>query len=147
MPENPTRVVRFCAVRIRGALSSLRRRLASSRSVEITGFTLIELLIVMAIISILATIGFIKYSGFIQHTKETKAIADIKQIAEWVEEYKERYGEYPPDLTTLKERLNLNSEFKDPWDNPYQYVYIAEDDKKDKKKDKKSDKKGKKSKK
>jgi len=81
MPENPTRVVRFCAVRIRGALSSLRRSLASSRSVEITGFTLIELLIVMAIISILATIGFIKYSGFIEQTKETKAIADIKQIA------------------------------------------------------------------
>ena len=123
-------------MRIRGPLNSLRRRLASSQSVEITGFTIIELLIVMAIISILATIGFIKYSGFIERAKETKAIADIKQIAEWVEEYKERYGEYPPDLTTLKERLNLNSEFKDPWDNPYQYVYIAEDDKKDKNKQK-----------
>jgi len=135
-PENPTRGAWFWAMRIRGPLNSLRRRLASSQSVEITGFTIIELLIVMAIISILATIGFIKYSGFIERAKETKAIADIKQIAEWVEEYKERYGEYPPDLTTLKERLNLNSEFKDPWDNPYQYVYIAEDDKKDKNKQK-----------
>lgn len=132
MPENPIRVVWFCAVRIGAALSSLRRKLASSRSVEITGFTLIELLIVMAIISILATIGFIRYSGFVEHTKETKAIADIKQIAEWIEEYRERYGEYPPDLATLKVGLNLNSEFKDPWDHPYQYVYIAEDDKKGK---------------
>ena len=90
----------------------------------------------MAIISILASIAYIKYSGFIERTKETKAIADIKQIAEWIEEYKERFGEYPPDLTTLKQRLNLSFEFEDPWHHPYQYVLIADDDKKDKDKQK-----------
>jgi prepilin-type N-terminal cleavage/methylation domain-containing protein len=59
-------------------VGSLGKRLASSRSVEITGFTLIELLIVMAIIATLSTIGFYQYSSFIERTKVTKAIADIK---------------------------------------------------------------------
>ncbi|MBP1742490.1 MAG: hypothetical protein H6Q48_4783 [Deltaproteobacteria bacterium] len=131
MPENPTRVVWFCTVRIRGALSSLKRRLASSRSVEITGFTIIELLIVMAIISILATIGFVRYTGFIEKTKETKAVADIKQIAEWIEEFRERTGGYPNALSELD-----RGELKDPWGHPYQYVNIDEDDKKGKDKQK-----------
>ena len=59
------------------------KRLASSRSVEITGFTLIELLIVMAIIATLSTIGFYQYSSFIERTKVTKAIADIKKSHNW----------------------------------------------------------------
>lgn len=94
---------------------------------EITGFTLVELLIVMAIISILATIGFIKYSAFIDQTKETKAVADVKQIAQLIEDFKEVKGRYPLDLSELEK-----GEFKDPWGNPYQYVNIAEDDKKGK---------------
>jgi general secretion pathway protein G len=95
--------------------------------VEITGFTLVELLIVMAIISILATIGFFKYSAFIVQTKETKAVADVKQIAQLIEDFKEVKGRYPLDLSELEK-----GEFKDPWGNPYQYVNIAEDDKKGK---------------
>jgi prepilin-type N-terminal cleavage/methylation domain-containing protein len=95
--------------------------------VEITGFTLVELLIVMAIISILATIGFIKYSAFIDQTKETKAVADVKQIAQLIEDFKEVKGRYPFDLSELEK-----GEFKDPWGNPYLYVNIAEDDKKGK---------------
>ena len=56
----------------------------------------------MAIISILATIGFIKYSAFIQHTKETKAIADMKQIAELIEEYKRALWEISREPEELK---------------------------------------------
>ena len=133
MPEDQTRFPAFHTARIRGILGSARKRLASSRSVEITGFTLIELLIVMAIISILATIGFIKYSGFIEKTKITKAMADIKQIAQLIEDFKELKGRYPNDLGDLNElKKGEFSEFKDPWGHPYQYVYIAEDDKKGK---------------
>lgn len=131
MKKNGTRFPAFHARCIRGVFSSVRKRLASSRSVEITGFTLIELLIVMAIISILATIGFIKYSGFIDQTKETKAIADVKQIAQLIEDFREAKGRYPVDLSELE-----RGEFKDPWGNPYQYVYIADDDKKGKDKQK-----------
>ena len=125
MPENQKRLPAFHTVRIRGVLGSVRKRLASSRSVEITGFTLIELLIVMVIISILATIGFIKYSAFIDRTKETKAIADVKEIARMIDEYKDLNGKYPENLDELG-----RGAFKDPWGNPYQYVNIAEDDKK-----------------
>jgi len=131
MRKNCTRFPAFHVLCVRGVFSSVRKRLASSRSVEITGFTLIELLIVMAIISILATIGFIKYSAFIDQTKETKAIADVKQIAQFIEEFNERNGRYPNTLSELDK-----GEFKDPWGNSYQYVYIADDDKKDKEKQK-----------
>ena len=103
----------------------LRTKLASSRSMEITGFTLVELLIVMAIISVLATIGFVKYSAFIERTKETKAVADLKEIARLIDDYKELHGKYPENLDELG-----RGTFKDPWGNPYQFVNIAEDDKK-----------------
>jgi general secretion pathway protein G len=92
---------------------------------EITGFTLVELLIVMAIISVLATIGFVKYSAFIERTKETKAVADLKEIARLIDDYKELHGNYPENLEELG-----RGTFKDPWGNPYQFVNIAEDDKK-----------------
>lgn len=127
MRKNSTRFPACQVLCVRGLFSSVRKRLASSRSVEITGFTLVELLIVMAIISILATIGFIKYSAFIDQTKETKAAADVKQIAQLIEDFKEVKGRYPFDLSELEK-----GEFKDPWGNPYQYVNIAEDDKKGK---------------
>ena len=131
MPENQTGFPVFHSIRIRETLRSVGKRLASSRSVEITGFTLIELLIVMAILSVLATIGFIKYSGFIEHTKETKAMADLKEIARMIDEFKDLHGRYPTDLDDLG-----RGTFKDPWGNPYEYVNIAEDEKKDKDKQK-----------
>jgi general secretion pathway protein G len=125
MPENQTRFPAFRAVRIREMLGSVRRRLASSRSVEIIGFTLVELLIVMAIISILATIGFFKYMAFIEQTKVTKAIADVKEIARLIDDFQNLHGRYPETLDELG-----RGTFNDPWGNPYQYVNIAEDDKK-----------------
>lgn len=125
MPKTSTPLAASHSVRIKGVLGSVRKRLASSRGVEITGFTLIELLIVMAIISVLATIAYYKYSVFIDQTKETKAIADLKQIAQLIEEFKEAKGRYPSGLSELE-----RGEFKDPWGNPYQYVNISEDDKK-----------------
>ena len=124
MRRNDTRSAASHAVRIRGVLTSARKRLASSRSVEITGFTLIELLIVMGILSVLATIGFFRYTAFIEQTKVTKAIADIKQLAQMIEDFNEVNGRYPETLDELGKGT-----FNDPWGNPYQYVNIAEDDK------------------
>jgi general secretion pathway protein G len=126
-PKKPTGIAFYCALRIRGVLSSSRSRLTSNRSVEITGFTLIELLMVMVIISILATIGYYRYSAFITQTQETRAIADIKQIAQLLEEFNELNGRYPNDLSELN-----RGEFTDPWGNPYQYVNIVEDGKRGK---------------
>lgn len=126
MQKKQTRFPAFFFARAGEILGSLRKRLASSRSVEITGFTLLELLIVMAIISVLATIGFFKYTGFIAQTKETKAIADVKEIARLIDEFKDLHdGRYPENLDELG-----RGTFLDPWGHPYQYVNIAEDDKK-----------------
>ena len=113
------------ALRAKKVTDSLKRRLASSRSVEITGFTLIELLIVMAIISVLASIAYYKYSAFIDQTKETKAIADLKEIARLIDDFQERTGRYPASLDDLE-----RGPFRDPWGNLYQFVNISEDDKK-----------------
>jgi general secretion pathway protein G len=125
MPRNYTRFSASPAARIRGVLSSTKNRLASSRSVEITGFTLIELLIVMGILSVLATIGFLRYTTFIEQTKVTKAIADVKEIARLIDDFEELNGRYPANLDELG-----RGTFNDPWGNPYQYVNIADDDKK-----------------
>ena len=105
----------------------MKRRLASSRSVEIAGFTLIELLIVMAIISVLGAIAVFKYSAIIEQAKVTKAIADIMEIARGIDEFKDEYGTYPENLDDIGKGT-----LKDPWGNAYQYVRIAEDDEKDK---------------
>jgi prepilin-type N-terminal cleavage/methylation domain-containing protein len=131
MVENHPKFPALHALRTKRVSDSLKRRLASSRSVEITGFTLIELLIVMAIISVLATIAYYKYSAFIDQTKDTKAIADLKQIAQLIDDFKEVNGRYPENLDELG-----RGTFKDPWGNPYQYVNISEDDKKGKDKQK-----------
>ena len=125
MPENHTKYHAFHAARIRKGMGSVRRRLASCRSVEITGFTLLELMIVMAIIFILAILSFFKYTALIDQTKETKAIAEVKELARLITEYRDRTGNYPDTLDDLE-----RGAFIDPWGNPYQYVNIAEDDKK-----------------
>jgi len=124
-PQDAKVVAALAGVRTRCLLSSVGRRLASNRSVEITGFTLLELLIVMAIISVLATIAYYKYSGFIDQTKETKAIADLKEIAGLIKDFNEVNGRYPESLEEIG-----RGTFKDPWGHPYQYVNIADDDKK-----------------
>ena len=82
------------------------------------GFTLIELLIVMAIISTLSTIGFVYYKKFIEETKNKKAISDVNEIANLIEQYKEEHGKYPESLDDLGKGT-----FVDPWGNPYQYEY------------------------
>jgi general secretion pathway protein G len=123
-PESHTRLPAFHNLRIKDLAGSFGKRLASSRSVEITGFTLIELLIVMAIIATLSTIGFYQYSSFIERTKVTKAIADIQQIAQLVEDFNELHGRYPNELSELNK-----GEFKDPWGNAYEYVLIGNDTK------------------
>jgi len=107
------------------AASAFLAKRRGKRWLRRRGFTLIELLIVMAIISTLSTIGFVYYRKFIQETKDKKAISDINEIANRIEQFKEENDRYPDSL----EEVGMG-DFKDPWGNPYQYVNIAEDDKK-----------------
>ncbi len=67
----------------------------------INGFTLIELLIVIAIIGILATISVTTYSGIQANSRDSARSSDIKIIAESLEKYFDRNGEYPGCLAMV----------------------------------------------
>jgi prepilin-type N-terminal cleavage/methylation domain-containing protein len=60
------------------------------------GFTLIELVVVIGIIGILATLIFAVGGGVRERQNRTRAQADMATIANALEAFKARYGEYPP---------------------------------------------------
>lgn len=62
------------------------------------GFTLIEMLVVVAIISILAGIVLTGVTGFQANARDTKRIADLKQIQNYLELYYNKHGRYPGDV-------------------------------------------------
>ena len=62
---------------------------------SLRGFTLIEMLVVVAIISILAGIVLTGVTGFQANARDTKRIADLKQIQNYLELYYNRFGHYP----------------------------------------------------
>jgi len=62
---------------------------------ESRGFTLIELLVVVAIIGILASVILSSLNSAREKGRDTKRIADLKQIATALEMYFNDYGRYP----------------------------------------------------
>ena len=59
------------------------------------GFTLIELLVVVAIISLLASIVFASLNSARAKARDTKRIADFRQIRTALELFYDSYGQYP----------------------------------------------------
>lgn len=59
------------------------------------GFTIVELVIVIAIIGVLATIGIASFSSIKQGARNTQRSNSIKIIAETLEKYYIKNGEYP----------------------------------------------------
>lgn len=72
------------------------------------GFTLIELLIVIAIIGLLATLAIVSLTTAQQKARDTKRIADIKQLQNAVELFYSEQAAYPLTTATTNE---LWSEF------------------------------------
>jgi prepilin-type N-terminal cleavage/methylation domain-containing protein len=71
------------------------------------GFTLIELLVVVAIIGLLATVAVIAFSGVSKKARDAKRLADMKQIRDAIEMYRQEYGAFPPNTDTDAGGLDL----------------------------------------
>ncbi|MCX6793300.1 MAG: prepilin-type N-terminal cleavage/methylation domain-containing protein [Candidatus Falkowbacteria bacterium] len=63
------------------------------------GFTLIELLVVIAIIGVLSTMAIIALGNARAKARDSKRVADIKQISTALELYYADYGYYPTIIT------------------------------------------------
>lgn len=64
-----------------------------------TGFTLVELLVVIAIIGILSTLAVIALGGIREKARDTKRVADVKQMATALELYFSDNNSYPNIIT------------------------------------------------
>ena len=63
------------------------------------GFTLIEVLIVVSIIGILASIVLVGLGAFRTRGRDTRRLADIRQIQGGLELYYSKFGSYPLSVT------------------------------------------------
>jgi len=59
-------------------------------------FTLIELMVVILIIAILASLLLVAVQGAMARAKEARTIIEIDQMAQALEAYRSKYGDYPP---------------------------------------------------
>ncbi len=66
------------------------------RRVTQGGFTLVELLLVMAVLAILASMGFGVASGVSDARARTRVRAELAVLAQALEQFKLRHGDYPP---------------------------------------------------
>lgn len=97
------------------------------------GFTLVEMLLVVTIIGILAALVIPRIAGTSNKARITAAMADIKGgIKTALDRYEVENGTYPKSLQDLVTRpgdaKNWNGPYldevpKDPWGQPYVYVY------------------------
>ncbi len=63
------------------------------------GFTLVELLVVIAIIGILVALISPAIFGAVSRAKIARIRIEITAMSQALEDYKTRYGQYPPDLS------------------------------------------------
>lgn len=93
------------------------------------GFTLIEMLVVIAVIGLLAALILVGLSSFRTRGRDTRRIADLKEVQNGLEVYYMKYGNYPnvntwTDLETalVNAGIGITSIPKDPTAT-YTYLY------------------------
>jgi prepilin-type N-terminal cleavage/methylation domain-containing protein len=75
----------------------LARRIARARG----GFTMVELLMVILIIGILVSLGLVGYSVAMRRGREAQIQSELTQLATALENFKGKYGAYPPAMRAL----------------------------------------------
>ncbi len=80
------------------------------------GFTIVELVVATAVIVIIATITTLTYTNVQKDSRDSKKLASATSLAESLERYFERNGEYPtvatvtnPNATTVKQTLDVTT--------------------------------------
>ncbi|MFQ5700693.1 MAG: prepilin-type N-terminal cleavage/methylation domain-containing protein [Acidobacteriota bacterium] len=86
-----------------------------------SGLTLVELVLVVAILGTLSAIAVPVLGDYIDEARQTKAIADIRQLSVAIMNFEMGTGSLPDSLDELKGGARL-----DPWGNPYQYLNIID---------------------
>ena len=85
--------------------TSNRRLLARSRG----GFTMIELLMVIVIIAILVGLLLPAVNGALKTARKAAVSSEISQLAQALDSFKSRYGDYPPSRFLAVESGNYTS--------------------------------------
>jgi len=72
------------------------------KSIESSGFTLIELLVVIAIIGLLASVVLLALNSARQKARDSKRVADVRQIQTALELYYNDFSGYPAQASAGK---------------------------------------------
>ena len=98
-------------------------------------FTLIEVVVVIVILVTLAGIATPVYMNYVKQGRIGTAKMQLKLLAQELDNYKIRVGQYPSELRGLVENLDGHEKWDgpymkkiplDPWGNEYVYVVPGE---------------------
>lgn len=95
MGANPTSITQTQTI-------ILTKMLAHKGYLKEKGFTLIELMIVVVIVAFLTTVALPTYRNFIVRTNRAEAVADLSELASWLERQYTIFGSYnDPSMPVL----------------------------------------------
>jgi general secretion pathway protein G len=92
-----------------------------------SAFTLLEVLVVVAIIVMLAGVGGYYLLQRYEEAKISRAKMDVRGLAGQLEQFKLKYGDYPPTIEALAQPQAGDAPMVrpdaiiDPWGKPYQF--------------------------
>jgi general secretion pathway protein G len=113
-------------------------RVRGAGTARVRGFTLIEIMVVVVIIGLLAAVIVPQVVGQVEKARVSKAAQDINSIETALTMFKLDNSKYPgtdqglqalvvqptdPSIRHWKPGGYVKRVSKDPWGNPYQYVY------------------------
>lgn len=99
---------------------------------KIRAFTLVELMVVVVILGVLATVITVSVTDYLVQGKQSAAKAEIAQMTSALTLFYTEHDRYPTteeglDLLTQSSPAHpngiLQGDLRDPWGNPYVYVY------------------------